>query len=77
MSEYLLSFFLILQFLSPVFAQSVEGKIITAENKNLEFVTIKLIHDTTVLQYSSSDQNGNFAFNNLKEKSTYRLPTHR
>ncbi|MDR6737422.1 outer membrane beta-barrel family protein [Sphingobacterium sp. 2149] len=73
MSKYLLSFFLILQFLSPVFAQSVEGKIITAENKNLEFVTIKLIHDTTVLQYSSSDQNGNFAFNNLKEKSTYRL----
>ncbi len=73
MSKYLLSFFLILQFLSPVFAQSVEGKIITAENKNLEFVTIKLIHDTTVLQYSSSDQNGNFTFNNLKEKSTYRL----
>lgn len=76
MSKYLLSFFLILQFLSPVFAQSVEGKIITAENKNLEFVTIKLIHDTTVLQYSSSDQNGNFTFNNLKEKSTYRLKLH-
>jgi len=73
MSKYLFSFLSILLFLNPVFAQSVEGKITTEGNKDLEYVTIKLIHDTTVLRYTSSDQNGNFFFNNLKEKSTYRL----
>ncbi|MEN5057835.1 outer membrane beta-barrel family protein [Sphingobacterium kitahiroshimense] len=72
-AKYLINLLYFLLCLNTLFAQSIEGRITSTDNKELEFVTVKLIRDTTILRYVSSDQNGRFTFNNLTDKSTYRL----
>lgn len=70
---YLSALFSLLLVSNSLIAQSIEGRITTIKDKELEYVTVKLIRDTTILQYVASDQNGKFTFKNLIEKSIYRL----
>ncbi|NML39997.1 TonB-dependent receptor [Chitinophaga sp. G-6-1-13] len=54
-------------------AQTTQGRIVTSDNKPLEYVTVKLFRDSTMLQHTLSDKEGMFTFKDLPAKTAYLL----
>ncbi|MFZ5977620.1 MULTISPECIES: outer membrane beta-barrel family protein [Hydrotalea] len=52
--------------LNNVFGQSLKGKIVTANNTPIEFVTVSLLKDTINLENTITDSNGVYRFTRLK-----------
>ena len=67
---------LVLFFTTPLFSQTftVSGKVVDGDNSQLSFVTVLLFVEgaTNAIAGASTDDKGNFIFNNLKE-SNYTL----
>ena len=58
---------------NSLFAQSIQGRIVTSENSPLEYVAVKLFKDSAMLQYALSDKNGVFILKDLSAKTRYLL----
>lgn len=68
-----LTFILCFTQFGDLLAQSITGKVVTEDNAPLEFVSVKLLKDSTILQYVASDNSGRFTLKAVPTKRNYKL----